>query len=133
MSKADIDTLQPTKSLIDLDRHSEGAFGFENDYALTHVFDDIILVEFTDIAEDDVTILRGGLHVPMNALTKAWRIGKVAIAGSGVELAKTGDIVVFPNDKGATVANIEVEGYGKVKNGIFLNERRLFGIIKPKN
>jgi hypothetical protein len=132
MKKANIDTVQPKKSLIDLDRHSEGAFGFENDYSLTHVFDDILLVEFTDVADDDVTIIRGGLHVPLNALTKAWRIGKVAIAGAGVELAKQGDTVVFPNDKGVTVANIDVEGYGKVKNGIFLNERRLFGIIKPK-
>jgi hypothetical protein len=35
---------------------------------------------------------------------------------------------VFPNDKGASVSNIIVEGYGKLNKGMFLNEQRLFGI-----
>ena len=43
---------------------------------------------------------------------------------------KKDDIVIFPNDKGVTVANMEIEGYGKIKKGMFLNEQRLFGIAK---
>jgi hypothetical protein len=39
---------------------------------------------------------------------------------------------MFPNDKGAPVSNMEIEGYGKIKKGMFLNEQRLFGICKSK-
>ena len=38
---------------------------------------------------------------------------------------------MFPNNLGIPVNNIEVDGIGKVKKGIFLNEARIFGIVKP--
>ena len=47
-------------------------------------------------------------------------------------IAKKGDIVVFPNNLGVTVANMEVAGHGKISNGIFLNESRVFGICERK-
>jgi hypothetical protein len=28
------------------------------------------------------------------------------------------------------VSNLEVKGYGKVKNGLFLNEQRMFGVCE---
>ena len=39
---------------------------------------------------------------------------------------------MFPNDKGAPVSNMDIEGYGIIKRGMFLNEQRLFGICKQK-
>lgn len=128
---ADIDQLKPTRSLIDLSKHSEGDFGID-DFQLTFIFDDILLVEYID-ETDSGEIIRNGIVVPTNAVTKAWRKAKVILAGPNAKYAKKGDIVIFPNNLGVTVANIDVEGRGKIKGGVFLNEDRVFGICKPKD
>lgn len=124
------DNLKFTKGLIDLSSHSEGFFGLE-DYKLSKLFDDIILVEFIDEVEDGkgAAIMRNGLYVPTNANTKAWRKAVAILIGPNVQYTKVGDIVLFPNDKGVSVANIEVDGHGKIGKGMFLNEQRLFGIL----
>ena len=133
MAQASIDSLATKRSLIDLDGHSDGDFGLGDEYNLSFVFDDIILVEFIDEDSDGAgdTIMRGGIYVPTNTLSKAWRKGKVILVGPEVKYAKKNDIVMFPNDKGASVSNIVIEGYGKIGKGMFLNEQRLFGICKP--
>lgn len=129
---ADIDQLETSRSLIDLQAHSQGDFGNElQDYSLRFIIDDVMLVEYVDVSADGKEILRNGIFVPVNAVTKAWRKAKVVLAGPNVKYAKVGDVVVFPNDKGIPVSNIAVHGYGKVKNGIFLNEQRIFGICEP--
>lgn len=129
---ADIDQLAPTRSLIDLSSHSDGNFGMD-DFVLSQVYNDIILVEFIDLSEDGDAILRGGIFIPTNAVTKAWRKAKVVLVGTEVKNTKPGDIVMFPNDKGVTVTGMEIDGYGKIKKGMFLNEQRLFGkcVLKP--
>ena len=128
-----LDNLKNTKGLIDLDGNSEGFFGLD-DYKLSFVFDDIVLVEFVDEVEDNngSAIKRNGIYVPTNANTKAWRKGKAVLVGPNAKFTSVGDIVIFPNDKGATVANMEIDGYGTVKKGMFLNEQRIFGIAKQK-
>lgn len=126
-NKASIDNLAPTKSLIDLSTHVNDDFGIE-DYELSFLFDDILLVQYVDEGDDGTSIKRGGIYVPINAATKAWRKARVIMAGPEVKYCKKGDIVIFPNDKGIPVANIEVAGEGRVRKGIFLNEARLFGI-----
>lgn len=128
---ADIDQLMPTRSLIDLSAHQIGDFGLE-DYTLSFVFADILLVIPKDLSADGESIMRNGLFVPVNAVRSAWRKGEVILAGPNVKYCKVGDIVMYPSDKGLPVAGMEVENFGKVKNGIFLNEERLFGICKPK-
>ena len=128
---ADIDIIKPTRSLIDLDSHSEGDFGID-DFKLKFIFDDILLVEYVDESETG-DILRNGIVVPVNAVNKAWRKGKVILAGPNSKYAKVGDIVLFPNNVGVTVAKIYVEGVGMVKSGLFLNEDRMFGICTLKN
>jgi hypothetical protein len=135
MAQVSIDVLEPRKSLIDLDSYSKGNFGIGDDFQLSFLFDDIVLVEFIDEINDGTgdAIVRNGVYVPVNALIKAWRKAKVVLAGPGVKFCKKGDIVIFPNDKGASVSNIEVDGYGKLKKGVFLNEQRLFGICKYVN
>ena len=132
MAQVSVDVLETRKSLIDLDSYGKGNFGITDDFTLSFVFDDIVLVEFIDEVSDtqgDV-IQRNGIFVPTNSLIKAWRKAQVILTGPSVKYCKKGDIVIFPNDKGASVSNIEIEGYGKLRKGVFLNEQRLFGICK---
>lgn len=129
--RASIDQIAPTRSLIDLSSHSEGDFGIR-DYELSFIFDDILLVEYIDTADEGDGVMRNGIYVPTNALTKAWRKARVILAGPDAKYTKVGDIVIFPNNLGVTVANIDIENVGSIKNGIFLNENRIFGICKPK-
>jgi len=132
MASRSIDTLAPMKSLIDLSSHSDGDFGLE-DFELSFIFDDILLVEYIDLTDDRDGILRNGIYIPTNTMTKAWRKAKVILAGPNALYTKVGDIVVFPNNLGVTVANMSIRGHGVVRNGIFLNENRVFGICKPKD
>lgn len=129
-----LDNLKQKKGLIDLDSNSEGFFGLD-DYKLSFLFDDIVLAEFVDEIEDSQgsVVVRNGLYVPTNANTKAWRKAEVVLTGPNVQYCKKGDIVIFPNDKGVTVSNMEIDGYGTVKKGMFLNEQRIFGIAKKND
>jgi len=130
---ADIDTLPTQKCLIDFSELPKNSFdSVFMGYNLKAVLDDIILVQFVDETEDGTNIMRNGLLVPINTATKAWRIGQVIVAGPNVKLAKQGEYVCFPNNLGVPIANIEVDGFGTVKKGIFLNEQRIFGICSPR-
>ena len=134
MAEASVDILAPKRSLIDLSSHSKGDFDLSDEFVLSFIYDDIILVEYIDeTADDGGEIIRGGIVVPTNTLTKAWRKAQVILAGPECKYTNVGDIVMFPNDKGASVSNMEIDGYGKIKNGMFLNEQRLFGICKRKS
>ena len=128
MAMASIDNLAPTRSLIDLTKSDKGDFGID-DYELSFIFDDILLIEYVDETEQG-EVERNGILVPTNALTKAWRKGKVILAGPDVKYTKEGDIVIFPNNMGVTISGVLIEGKGKIKKGIFLNEERMFGICK---
>tara|TARA_R100001244_G_scaffold85628_2_gene65532 strand:+ start:1238 stop:1654 length:417 start_codon:yes stop_codon:yes gene_type:complete len=131
MAMASIDNLAPTKSLIDLSKPDKGDFGF-NDYELSFIFDDILLIEYVD--ETDLgDIERNGILIPTNAINRAWRRGKVILAGPDAKYVKEGDIVIFPNNMGVTIGGVTVTGKGEVKKGIFLNEERMFGICNEKN
>jgi hypothetical protein len=126
---ADIDTLPTQKSLIDFSELPKNSFdSVFMGYNLKSVLDDILLVQLVDETEDGTNIVRNGILVPVNAVTKAWRIGKVILAGPNVKLAKAGEYVCFPNNMGVPIANIDIEGYGTLKKGVFLNEQRIFGI-----
>lgn len=128
-----MDNVKHKKGMIDLNANSEGSFGLD-DFQLSFIFDDIVLVEFVDEIEDSQgsVVKRGSLFVPTNVNTKAWRKAKVVLMGPNVQFCKKDDIIIFPNDKGVSVANIEVDGYGLVKKGMFLNEQRMFGIAKKR-
>ena len=90
------------------------------------------MIEYVDETEQG-DVLRNGIVVPTNAINKAWRRGKVILAGPDVKYAKEGDVVVFPNNMGVTITGVNVTGKGKIKKGIFLNEERMFGICKKKH
>ncbi len=131
MAQVSIDKLEPMRSLIDLSSHSEGDFGLEN-LELSFIFDDILLVEYVDVTDDREGIIRNGIYIPTNTLTKAWRKAKVILVGPRAQYTKVGDIVVFPNSLGITVSNLDVTGHGRINGGVFLNESRVFGICKSK-
>ena len=117
------------KSLIDFSSLPKNSFNSVfYGYNLKQVLDDILLCTFVDETEDGTSIIRNGLHVPVNTDTKAWRIGEVILAGPNVKYAKIGDFVCFPNNLGVPVANLDIDEYGTLNRGIFLNEQRIFGI-----
>lgn len=128
----DIDKLIPRRGLIDLKGFTTNSFdSFFNGYQLCHVLDDIILVKYVDEGNNNNEIIRGGIVVPVNADSQAWRIGEVVLAGKSCQLVERGDHICFPNNLGINIANIEVEGYGTLKSGHFINEQRIFGVVKP--
>jgi len=126
---ADIDLLPTQKSLIDLSELPKNSFNsMFTGYNLKKLLDDVMLVKFVDETDDGKSIMRNGIVVPINADTRAWRIGEVILAGPNVKHTAIGDYVCFPNNLGIPVANIDVDGYGTLIKGIFLNEQRIFGI-----
>ena len=130
-----IEALPVQKSVIDLTAPIDGDFGLD-DFVMTKVLDDILLVEYIDINEDGTCIKRGSIWVPTNAIQTSWRKAKVLLAGPLARNCTVGDIVIFPNNLGVVVANIEIDngdGIYKVSKGIFLNEARIFGICKHAN
>tara|TARA_R110000765_G_scaffold281581_1_gene378852 strand:- start:7 stop:423 length:417 start_codon:yes stop_codon:yes gene_type:complete len=131
MAMASIDNLAPTRSLIDLSKSERGDFGID-DYELSFIFDDILLIEYADETKEG-EVERNGILIPTNALNRAWRKGKVILAGPDAKYAKEGDIVVFPNNMGVTINGVAVTGKGKITSGVFLNEERMFGICKKSD
>jgi len=96
-------------------------------WKLTKVLDDILMCQYIDTSEDGTEVKRGSLYVPINVTTFAWRLAKVILAGPKCSMVKVGDIVMFPNDKGLQVANLN-----DMKNIVFLNENRIFGVCESK-
>jgi len=131
---ANIDLLPVQKSLIDLSELPKNSFNSVfYGYNLKSLLDDVLLVKFTDETEDGSSIMRNGIVVPVNADTRAWRIGEAILCGPSAKFVKKGDYVCFPNNLGIPVSNIDIEGYGNLKKGVFLNEQRIFGICSVRN
>lgn len=124
-----IDKVTPQRSVIDLSALPKNSFdsvfyGFK----LKTVLDDVIVAEFQDESKDGTAIQRRGLYVPINTDTKAWRIGKAILVGPLVKSVKVGDYIIFPNNLGQIVSNIEIDQFGTLDKALFINEQRIFGI-----
>jgi hypothetical protein len=96
-------------------------------WQLSKVLDDILMCQYADINEDGTQVKRGSIWVPLDVTTMAWRLAKVILAGPDCKTVKEGDYVIFPNDKGIQVANLN-----GLKHIVFLNEARIFGIAEPE-
>ncbi len=131
MAMASIDNLAPTRALIDLSTPDKGDFGID-DYELSFIFDDILLIEYVDETEQG-DVMKGSIVVPSNALNKAWRKGRVILSGPDAKYAKEGDVVIFPSNMGVTISGVTITGRCTVKKGVFLNEEGMFGICKLKD
>ncbi len=96
------------------------------DYEITELLGDVIQVVYADVAEDGRSLVRNGIILPNEVVdNKAWRVGKVVLAGPNTKQVKKGHYVIFPGDKG--IKGLQKNG----KLNIFLNEERIFGICKP--
>ena len=96
------------------------------DFEITELLGDVIQVVYADTAEDGRSLIRNGIILPHEVVdNKAWRVGKVVLAGPCCKQVKTGDFVIFPGDKG--IKGLQKNG----KLNIFLNEERIFGICRP--
>jgi len=132
---ANIDQLIPTKSLIDLSRYNGTDFALP-DHIIDKLFDDLLLVEYTDVSSDGNAINRGGIFIPLSSSPRAWRVGKVVVRGNACKNVSVGELVIFPNDHGIPVTNMQYSNEGEsevyvVPHGVFLNEERLFGACSP--
>ena len=107
---------------IQIDHYLGQDFNLDG-WKLTKVLDDILMCQYIDVSEDGTEIKRGSIYLPINAVNFTWRLAKVILSGPACKTVKEGDIVVFPNDKGIQVANMN-----DMKHIVFLNESRIFGI-----
>jgi co-chaperonin GroES (HSP10) len=118
------------KGMIEVERYAGANFDVDTDYAINKLLFDTMLVHFEDGDADNK--LKGGIFVPTGVTegAKVFRVGKVLIAGTGCKQVKTGDYVMFPNEKGLNAKSVNVKGVGVVKHCIFIAEDRLFGICE---
>ena len=124
----ELQALEPNaRGLINLESYSDDSFSIFG-YELSSLLDDVILVKYVDMTEDGKSIVRNGIHLPINTMQKAWRIGHVILAGHRCTLVADGDYVCFPHDKGVPVSNLNVKGHGQVRDAVFVNEQRIFGV-----
>jgi co-chaperonin GroES (HSP10) len=110
--------------LIEVDAYKDCPL--PEDYEITEVLGDVIMLEYVDVAEDGKSLIRNGIILPNQVVdNRSWRVAKVNLAGPEVKQVKVGDIVMFPGDRGLQA----IQKNGKMS--IFLNEHRIFGICKP--
>lgn len=97
------------------------------DYEITELLGDTLQVEYADVdPADGRSLIRNGIVLPDSVVEqKAWRVGKVILAGPGTRQVKKGHFVIFPGDKGLPA--IKKDG----RMSVFLNEERIFGICAP--
>ena len=112
--------------VIQIDNYKSQSLELDG-WTLEKVLDNILMVQYLDLNEDGTEVNRNGIWLPINAVNHVWRIGKVILAGPDCRTVKEGDNVVFPNDKGIQVANLN-----DLKHIVFLNEDRIFGVCKVK-
>jgi hypothetical protein len=115
-------------SALNFDKHASDTFTLIDDFVLDKVLDNIILVRYVDTPDSNQTVMRNGILVPIDHTKAAWRIGQIILAGPDCKNVKIDDYVCFPNDKGIPVSNVVVKGLGKIKQSIFLDETRIFGV-----
>jgi hypothetical protein len=107
--------------------HYQGASFDLDGWKLDKVLDNILMVQYADINDEGTAVLRGSIWVPLGAVQQTWRVGKVILSGPECKVVKQGDYIIFPNDRGLQVANLN-----DLKNIVFLNEDRIFGVCSPK-
>lgn len=120
------------KGLIDLSTYANDNFTLFG-FSLSKVLDDVLLIKYADLGDETgQTVIRNGIAIPLAHVERAWRIGKVVLAGPLCNYVKVNDYVCFPSDKGLPCSNLDVDKVGILKDATFLNEARIFGICKTR-
>ena len=92
--------------------------------------DDIIMAEYVD-STDGEHVERDGLLLPTAMVQHSWRVCKVLKTGPKVaNEIKEGTYIMIPSDKGLPAVQNTVNG--KKKQIVFINEARIFCIVKPR-
>ncbi len=93
--------------------------------------DDIILAEYVDITSDGDHIERDGVFIPVALVEKSFRVAKILLKGPRVSsYINVGDYIMLGNDRG--IPAIQRTNAGVKKQLLFINEPRIFCIVKPK-
>lgn len=91
---------------------------------------DIVMAEYVDTSDGE-NIERGGLVIPKSMNEKTWRVCKVLKKGPEVsETITEGGYIITPGDKG--IPAIMLVKDGKSKNILFINEARIFCVVRPR-
>jgi co-chaperonin GroES (HSP10) len=96
------------------------------DYDITNVFGDIIMLKIIDQNEHG-EVLRDGIWINQNTVTRMWRVGEVVKVGPQCKNVEVGMHLMYPSDRGIPMIGHEGESF------IFLNEERIFAQVKIKN
>ena len=119
-----------TGGLGDISQYAGASLPSNFDFEM--VLGDIIMAKFDDVSEDGQDIVRDGIFLNSGTTKECWRSAIVLKVGPEVsEHIKEGTRVAFPNDKGVTA--VQIGGSGERNHIVFLNESRLFGILKPES
>lgn len=104
-----------------------GSTRIPGDWDIETPLHDIIMAEYAD-ENAQGEVLRDGIWLKQEITNKLWRVAKVLKMGpSCSENIKPGVLIMFPSDRG--IPMITFSG----KKLIFLNEERIFAIVKkPK-
>ena len=114
-----------TKGMVRLEDYTGSDLNLTG-WKLTQVLDDILMCQFVDVSADGTEIMRGGIWMPIHTAQQAWRVAKVLLAGPRAKV-KVGQHVIFPSTFGLKANNIN-----NLKNIVFLNEDRIFGVAEPE-
>lgn len=98
-----------------------------DEYEFTEVLGDLIMAEYVDCNEDGQLVNRGGILINNDVTRNTWRVAKILMHGKGcTDVIQDGLLIMFPSDKG--IPHI-VSGK---RPRVFINEERIFGIVKVK-
>ena len=96
-----------------------------SDWEITDVLGDIIMCEYVDENETG-EVYRNGIYVQKSMVLYLWRVVKVLKIGPQCTgNIKIGDHLMVPSDKGLPAIT------KNKKKLVFINEPRVFGIVKP--
>lgn len=112
--------------------NSQGDLALEG-FALQSLYDNFVFAEYIDLDNGFIKDEESGLLKTESFQNKTWRKAKVHAIGPNCINTSVGDIILFPNDKGLMTGETYIldknSNVIKVKNGIFLDERRIFAKI----
>lgn len=98
--------------------------GIPSDWEIDSVLSDIIMATYVDENETG-EVLRDGIWLQKDMTQHLWRVCQVEKVGPQCTDVKEGDIVMVPGGKG--IPGVSKGG----KKLLFLNEQRVFAIVKP--
>lgn len=129
------------RSCINLESpNSQGDMGFSG-FILKSLYDNFVFAEYVDLDNGFIKDEKSGLLKAEGFTTKSWRKAKVLMVGPYCNNTVEGDIIIFPNDKGLLSGEVDVyvtnesgeRVVKKVKNGIFLDEKRIFAKVEKNS